>query len=388
MIFCVGCEMVGIARSLVFQGSYGNPYSTVNTGLTAANPPIYPLFLAVLIELFKRPTTVGMVANVCNMLANAFTAALLPGVSRVFYASRWPGILGAMLWLASMQLMPSWDVGFTVAGLLLFCVFSASHLGTGRNSLSALWAGAIAGILFLLNSSAGLVVLPWIAYLMIHRRVTWRQTAILLATVCLFTSIWVGRNYLRFGELIVRTGMGIALYTSNNDCAQSSIIADESTKCYASYHPNESAQEAQLMRSMGEVEYDRKRGADAKAWIAAHPGRFWTLTIERFRDFWFPPPYRHPLRIYMVWLTTVLSVPGLLLMIHRRVPVTAFIFAVFLIYPPMFYVNVSDVRYRFPVLWLSLLPAGYFVRESYTYWSERRMSGRSLRGARRVVTRP
>ena len=29
----------------------------------------------------------------------------------------------------------------------------------------------------------------------------------------------------------------------------------------------------------------------------------------------------------------------------------------------MYYVVVSDMRYRYPILWLSLLPAGYFLRE-------------------------
>jgi hypothetical protein len=32
-----------------------------------------------------------------------------------------------------------------------------------------------------------------------------------------------------------------------------------------------------------------------------------------------------------------------------------------MIYPLMYYIVVSDLRYRTPVLWLSLLPAGYFL---------------------------
>ena len=64
---------------------------------------------------------------------------------------------------------------------------------------------------------------------------------------------------------------------------------------------------------------------------------------------------------YIIWLATALSVPGLILMALRREPVTLFVAAVLLIYPLMYYVVVSDVRYRYPVLWLSLLQAGYLI---------------------------
>jgi len=31
------------------------------------------------------------------------------------------------------------------------------------------------------------------------------------------------------------------------------------------------------------------------------------------------------------------------------------------VYPPIYYVVVSDVRYRYPVLWLTFLSAGYLL---------------------------
>jgi hypothetical protein len=275
--------------------------------------------------------------------------------------------------------MPAWDTSFTVAGLLLFCLFTASSLGTGKGFASASLAGGIAGILFLLNPSSLLVFLPWIAHLMIRRGVTLRQTAILFATLCLIISIWVGRNYFQLGTFVVRTGMGIALYASNDDCAEASLIDDESTNCYQSNHPNVSLREAQLLRTLGEVEYDRKRAADAKLWIRTHQSRFWMLTFERFRQFWLPPLYNHRFKIRVVWVATVLSVPGLLLMTYRRVHVTWFMLTVLFIYPLMYYVNVSDVRYRYPVYWLSLLPAGYFIQQCYAFVSARRLSRKAPR---------
>lgn len=64
-----------------------------------------------------------------------------------------------------------------------------------------------------------------------------------------------------------------------------------------------------------------------------------------------------------MWLITALSLPGLILMAKRREAVTIYILAVSAIYPLMYYVVVSDMRYRYPVLWLSLLPTGYLLRE-------------------------
>jgi hypothetical protein len=46
----------------------------------------------------------------------------------------------------------------------------------------------------------------------------------------------------------------------------------------------------------------------------------------------------------------------------RRLPALLYILGVLLAYPPMYHCVVSDVRYRYPVLRLSLLAAGYFFQ--------------------------
>jgi len=60
-----------------------------------------------------------------------------------------------------------------------------------------------------------------------------------------------------------------------------------------------------------------------------------------------------------VWLITLLSIPGMVLMWRRRERVRWFIFSVWLLYPLIYYVVVASDRYRYPILWTSLLPAGY-----------------------------
>jgi hypothetical protein len=71
---------------------------------------------------------------------------------------------------------------------------------------------------------------------------------------------------------------------------------------------------------------------------------------------------RHPVKAVAIWILTILSVPGLIGMVRRRVPATLYVLTVLLLYPLMYYVVVSDVRYRYPVLWLSSLPAGYCLQ--------------------------
>jgi hypothetical protein len=50
-----------------------------------------------------------------------------------------------------------------------------------------------------------------------------------------------------------------------------------------------------------------------------------------------------------------------MLMARRRQAVLVFILAVSAIYPILYYVVVSDMRYRYPMLGLSLLPAGFLI---------------------------
>lgn len=286
--FGLGFEMVSIAKNLADTGRFANPIRMLDTGYTAANPPLYPLFLAVLFKVFGSPTSVAFAALMANVVANALTASWLPRVSLLFFGDLMPGVVASVLWMASVQVMPSWDMDFTVAGLILFCLIAPVGLKPESGIVSGFGVGALAGLLFLLNPSSLLVWLPWVGYLLFRRKAAVRQTLVATLTVSLFFFAWGGRNYLRLGAFVMRTNLGQTLYASNNDCAQSSMAADNLSDCYGANHPNESLSEARLMRSMGEVRYDRLRTRDAKMWIAEHPARFRQLTLQRIREFWFP----------------------------------------------------------------------------------------------------
>jgi hypothetical protein len=116
-----------------------------------------------------------------------------------------------------------------------------------------------------------------------------------------------------------------------------------------------------LVLALGEPEYDRRKRIEAVEWIRSQPGRFRQLTIQRILEFWFPVPVGLRYPTYGIWLVTILSLPGLFLMAKRKEPATLLIAAIWFIFPLMYYVMYSSDRYRYPILWTSLLPAGYLL---------------------------
>jgi hypothetical protein len=363
--FGEGFEMVALANNLAHSGTFANPFHVLETGPTAANPPLYPLLLAIIIRIFRVPAAILFIATLCNVFANALTASWLPRLSDLIYKDIRPGIVAAVLWLLSVQLMPSWDTSYTVATLLLFCQVTSSGIQQQNSARYGAVAGLIAGSLLLFNPSTTLIFLPWLSWLCFEHRANLKQAArycgSLLAILLLVGFAWAFRNHQQLGKFLVRTNLGISLYASNSDCARSSLILEQLDNCYQARHPNTSIREAQLLMSLGEPAYDRMRVRDTEKWIETHPGPFASVTLARVRDFWFTPLYSGRLHSAVIWLATLFSLPGLLLMAFRRVRATLFVFVVLFVYPLMYYVVASDVRYRLPVLWLSLLPAGYLL---------------------------
>ncbi len=369
-----GFEMAAVAQSLSAHGTYANPFQPAITGPTALVPPLFPFLLAALIRILRQPTLIVIAAVCLNIATDAFIAWLLPRLSAAFYGTQKPGIVAAVLWLFSMRLMPQWDLSLTIAGLISFCLLSRKAVMRGGMALTV-GTGLLVGLVLLANPATASVVALWIVFLLVSYRPGWRpalrQTAVmsLVAVLCLVP--WLVRNYQSLHAIILRTSFGITLYSSNNDCASSSLVKERTSGCFQATHPVDSLTEAKILRQMGEVPYDRLRQAQAIAWIRSHPARFAQLTAARFVEFWFPDPNASRFRCYAIWAITLLSLPGAFLMLRYRQRVAFFILGVWLMYPPVYYVMVSSDRYRYPILWTSLLPAGYFLA-----WLTERQSAR------------
>lgn len=368
-----GFEMAAIAKNLATHGSYANPFDPAITGPTALVPPLYPLFLAALMGIFGLTPLMALVASGINILVNALIASLMPRLSEVVFDDWRPGAWAGLLWIVSMRLMPQWDATFTIALSIVFCLVTAKTIGSKeRLSWHAAAAGILGGLLLLLNPATLTVFTAWAVYLLAERRVGFRYAAryggIAFLAAALCNVPWVVRNYGIWRAFVVRTSFGITLYSSNNSCAESSLFKDAAHGCFQATHPVASQTEVQLLNQLGEVRYDRNRAAAAWKWIASNPKRFRELTLARIFEFWFPEPVVPPYAAYGMWIITILSIPGLVLMVRHRNPVTWFLLIVWLAYPAMYYIMVSCDRYRYPILWTSMLPAGYCLAALMIRW--------------------
>ncbi|MDP9114332.1 MAG: hypothetical protein M3O20_11710 [Acidobacteriota bacterium] len=361
-----GREMAVLGKNLAHGGIYGDSFRSMKTGPTAMNPPLYPLFLASFFRLFRDPVAATIVILLANVIVNALIPAMLPRVSVFLWGTAAPGIAAGVLSILSARLIPDWDADYTQLGLILFCVMTMRVVM--RHGLG-IWQGAISGaalgILFLLSQVILLVALPWIGLVLMVRRARVRDAARFLITLTLAAAVvnvpWLVRNYRIWGEVTARTNFGMVVYSSNNDCAAPSLYEELASGCSMETNPESSVPEASLLKRMGEPAYARLKLREAKTWIQSHPRRFLQLTLARIVQFWFPVPVAPFYASYMVWGVTILSLPGIFLMCRRRVWATWFLGAVFLLYPLAYYIAVSEIRYRIPVLWLSCLAAGYFL---------------------------
>ena len=385
-----GGEMWNLAWNLADHSAFANPFTTLDTGPAASNPPLAPLITAGLIRVFRVPFLIYVSSSLLSILANALSAALLPKLSRVFFGDIIPGVLAAVLWLFSMQVIPGWDTNYTAAGLISFACLTASLVGneTRHPKTLSFVAGVLAAALCLLNPASMLIWVPWIAYLLwrmgIYNRGAMKACGAIVGVAFIVVAGWCMRNHRAIGAFVIRTGMGIELYVSNNDCAQPTIMEEEVNGCFRKLHPNSNVQEAREYRRLGEVQYNKVRTEDAIVWIRAHPSRFAELSWARFLGFWFPAGDSIPngfafqedfgVHDYMrKWnsrehriacamsIGTALSLLGLAFMVHERRPVAWFVVTSMALYPLMYYVTIGDVRYRYPTLWVTLLPAGYFL---------------------------
>ncbi|HXN45775.1 MAG TPA: hypothetical protein VN893_03990, partial [Bryobacteraceae bacterium] len=219
-------------------------------------------------------------------------------------------------------------------------------------------AGLAAAALVLTNVAAVVVALCWTLYLAARMKRAVPFLGVFALAMALGCAPWAIRNYRVFHQVVlVRDSLGMELYVSNNDCAGFSQDASIANGCHARTHPTRSLAEAELLVRLGEVRYNQYRLATATDWIRTHPRRFAALAWRRFVSFWLPAD---SLPIVAI---TCLSLGGFLLMAIRKIPALAFIAAVMALYPLIYYVVQTIPRYRYPILWLSLLGAGYALSE-------------------------
>jgi hypothetical protein len=376
--FPLSPEALTLARRLAESGSFASPFLAMATGPTAHLAPVYPAFLAFLIHIFGSGPWGAFVLQNTAAAAVAMEVALLPLVAEALGMGIEAGIFAALA--AMIARLPSffaWEANYVA--VLLECLTLVIFM-PNPSALRRFWYWIFLGALwgFALLSSP-VIALPFAGWLLSrgggrpafgNRRELWTVFAVAIVVV----APWIVRNYSTFGKFIfIRDSLGIELAVANNPCASYAIRISESTGCYGPLHPNISATQAAKVVRMGEPAYNSALLEDALHWIVANPEKFLQLTLRRFFYFWFPSDrgdaageiLHGPARAHYaaIFGSTILSLYGLWALWRRNRPAAAWCALWLALFPLIYYFVLFIERYRYPVLWITFLLAGYAVAD-------------------------
>ena len=338
-----GFESISVAKSLAIKGTFADPFGAP-TGPTAHLAPLWPFMLAGIYRLagdeqyFRLSTLLlAILLHLLNVVLLFLLAHELIPEPLSQYCS-----VALVLIVPLYQVVPAYDCAYISAGLMTFWMLAR------RNQIVP--CGLLGGLLLLFNPSLLAILLPIAVY-------EWRQvrrvSAFLIIALLAITP-WEIRNYRVFHQaFFIRDNLGLELDVYNNDCE-----AYGTGVCIP--HPNVSARECAKVAAMGEASYNKMRMQHVLTWFKTHPGAALRLTARRMAGFWFPFSAVKPYGFGMV-LITAASLWGFWCLLRRRQTVVWPMLGIMALYPPVYYLVRFDVRYRYSVLWVSVLVAGYGV---------------------------
>lgn len=367
-------ESMRLARSLAFRGQFANPFRLAETGPSAYLSPGFPTFAALIIRSFGAGANGRYALRFAGTVAAASQLSLLPVVTETLGLGWFCGALACVVGLlAPILTFPEWEVSYAGLLIVLATILWVNFLkDRQRPWLSAALLGVVAGLLLLTSATVFSVLAAWLMYAVwkFRTKVFAQGRWLALALPMAMLTPWAARNYVAFHQFVpFRTALGLALAVSNNDCASASVLETEQTGCYATQSPNFNVEEAQTARSLGEAAYTKTKLQEVVRWTESHPRRFVSLAIQRLAAFWFPFEHDSPIRELAItgrrgerlaiYATTILSLLGLPLLFrfHRS---AGFILGSWLLFFPLvYYVALFEDRYRYPILWVTLVCACY-----------------------------
>jgi 4-amino-4-deoxy-L-arabinose transferase-like glycosyltransferase len=355
-----GYETGRIAKSIAEGHGFSSPLS-IDSGPTAWLTPVFPYLLAGLFKIFGVYSyKSALVITLINISFSAFTC--IP----IFFIGKQVGGVGtaavaAWLWaiFPNAVLMPIewiWDTSMAAlaAGLILRATLAIRDSERLRD-----WIGY--GVLWgagLMVNAAIFALVPflfgWLALELRKRSRSWLQlpaVALILMGVCCVP--WTIRNYVEFHKVIpFRSNFGLEFWLGNND---------QVPDTFAGFlHPNDYPPEREKFAQLGEIEYMRQKETEAFQFIRSHPTDTLRFTWRRFIDNWIGmwDPVQdmwHALiltgRLFLAFnlFVSLFGLVGLLLLYRAKNPY-AFPIATFpLIYPIVYYITHTSLRYRHPM---------------------------------------
>jgi len=377
-------ETGNIAYALAGGQGFSSPFRN-NTGPTAWLAPVYPVILAGIFRVFG-PLNISSL-NAAIFLNIVFsTATCVP----IFYVGRRVGglavgVFAAWLWALSPAaiMLPFewiWDTSLSalLAAALLWATLCVADSARWRD-----WCfyGLLWGASLLTNVALGSLWLPWLVWAGYRRARRhradrdggadekgpasgggrceekapgrWRLPAVagMIAVLCCVP--WTVRNYVQFHKLIpVRSSFNFELWSGNNN------IFDPHTG-------NAMARitlygEVRQYTQLGENGYMQDKWRKATLFIRTHPQLELKLLLGRIIATWLGT--QHPLNDFVeadTWLSRVVflvnalllagTLAGIVVLCLRRNPFLFPLAVAPIIFPVVYYITHTSLRYRHPL---------------------------------------
>jgi 4-amino-4-deoxy-L-arabinose transferase-like glycosyltransferase len=306
-------ELGSLARSIALGHGLSNPFS--HTGPSALMPPVYPLLLGGIFNVFGICSTQSAIfALSLDSLFSALTVIPLFFLARRSFGERvamWAG-WGWAFSPYGIFVAADWIwVTCLVTFLLVLLFLIALKLEDSDKLLPWLGFGLLSGFAVLCDPVV-LAVLPLLAAFACHRLHRrgrrWLVPGAVAALACIAVmSPWTIRNYQTFHQYIpLRDGFGMELYVGNN--------GDSSFWVNRFSHPSHNTAELDEYQRLGEIGYMAEKREQAFAFIRVHPGWFVWMSLRRavymWANFWsFDPAYLHeePMDLPAMIVCTTLS---------------------------------------------------------------------------------
>lgn len=351
-----------IAYSIASGKGFSSPFQR-DSGPTAWLAPVYPYLLAGIFKVFGIYTLASFFAAVLlNILFSAGTCV------PIFYAGKRIAGLGvasfaAWLWafFPNAFIIPFewiWDTSLSVL-LVAAVLWATLELAESRRLRDWCLYGLLWGFLLLTNPAAALLfplLLGWAAFRNRQegpatKRIARPALAVALAVLCCVP--WTIRNYAVFHKLIpLRSNFAFELYVGNNE------NYDEQHR----FRPGAITQDRETLRylRMGESDFMEEEKRKAVAFIVSHPRIELWLVSQRFVDFW--TGTATPLATFRqadsLWLRLILlcndaaplgALLGIVVLLRRRSAYAFPVIAFPVVFPMLYYVTHTSLRYRHPL---------------------------------------
>jgi 4-amino-4-deoxy-L-arabinose transferase-like glycosyltransferase len=372
-----------IAYSIASGKGFSSPFQR-DTGPTAWIAPVYPYLLAGIFKLFGIYTLRSFFAALAlNILFSA--GACVP----IFYAGKriaGIGVASAAAWLWALFpnaiIIPFEWIWDTCLSALFVAILLWATLAVAESVRVRSWClyGALWGVALLTNPAIAPlcpVLLAWAAYRRRGSGSAWfARPAAAAGIAVLCCVLWTIRNYVQFHKFIpLRSNFAFELYIGNNEN-------------YDDQHrlrPGVITQDREILRylHMGETAFMEEEKRKAIAFIAAHPRIELWLISQRFVDFWLGTA--SPVAAYRQadsgWLIFVLAcndvapvclLLGIVVLLVSKNSYALPVIAIPVLFPLLYYVTHTSLRYRHPIDSVVLLLAAIGIHGIWQRFSLRK----------------